>query len=778
MLVIFQFSVTLLVCVTSLVLAGAEESIWPAMTVLVAVISLWFVDRLKLFALSPLAATALSLLAFAVAIAEFNFFRQQSVLGVGGHLLGYLIQIFLLQKKTGRHYLWVFALCQMQIAVASMLTYSIWFGVGLAVYGLLTIWSMSIFLLYRSTRSLPLPELVDRVAGDQPASASTSIGQVWNGVAHGPSTRLISAQFIGNTLFVFVQTLLIGALFFLLIPRVWANSSLLAGLGQSRQALTGFSDEVRLGDLGEILEDDKDLMKVQAFHANTNLPLSREDAELLFGDDPLFRGAVLEVYEGGRWRGRRQEAYAGISFGAREGSIRLQFDVQPISVESIFTFDNVLAVQSENQRQRVMMGVYSNVVRRNQNVDLSQPFTYYQYTDGAPPDTWFSQWRKRYLEPEGNTPPPLHGQFSPEEYERYLRLLTRVPEQCEQLTAVADRVVGTEKDPEKISKRIEEWFTNYGGFKYTSKLTVMDSNLDPIVDFVVNRRKGHCEYFASAMAIMLRTQGIPSRVITGMKGGIWSPRTSVLTVKQLHAHAWVEVYLDGKWVTFDPTPADRDVDVQKMQGLSGGWGILWLDAETAWARLANLSQETQQTRIYQPLYQVALETVETTKSLFEGDSALIHRIRDIVMYPDRWFSWEGGVLAAVVMLFLSGLFWLVRWAYRLYARWENMNSRESDANQRAQRIVPFYERFLAILRKQGLEQGPTQTAREFADMALQKLRSRLVSMNQTDSTTQLVETFYQVRFGGVPLNSIDLTQLEQQLNQLDALLSEKQEEVQ
>ena len=82
---------------------------------------------------------------------------------------------------------------------------------------------------------------------------------------------------------------------------------------------------------------------------------------------------------------------------------------------------------------------------------------------------------------------------------------------------------------------------------------------DPLADFLFERRKGHCEYFASAMAVMLRTLGIPSRLVTGFQGGAYNPVSGWSVVRASDAHSWVEAWIDGRgWITFDPTPAGAD----------------------------------------------------------------------------------------------------------------------------------------------------------------------------------------------------------------------------
>ena len=66
--------------------------------------------------------------------------------------------------------------------------------------------------------------------------------------------------------------------------------------------------------------------------------------------------------------------------------------------------------------------------------------------------------------------------------------------------------------------------------------------LDPVEDFLVNRKSGHCEYFASALALLLRSVDIRSRIVNGFKGGDWNDLTETLNVRQKHAHSWVEAY--------------------------------------------------------------------------------------------------------------------------------------------------------------------------------------------------------------------------------------------
>ena len=92
---------------------------------------------------------------------------------------------------------------------------------------------------------------------------------------------------------------------------------------------------------------------------------------------------------------------------------------------------------------------------------------------------------------------------------------------------------------------------------------------DPLAYFLFERKKGHCEYFASAMAVMLRTVGIPSRVVTGFQSGTYNSMTGWQVVRASDAHSWVEAWLDGRgWTTFDPTPADPSASLPGLSSLA------------------------------------------------------------------------------------------------------------------------------------------------------------------------------------------------------------------
>src|SRR5207247_2605025 len=79
---------------------------------------------------------------------------------------------------------------------------------------------------------------------------------------------------------------------------------------------------------------------------------------------------------------------------------------------------------------------------------------------------------------------------------------------------------------------------------------------DPVSAFLFEKKRGHCEYFATSMALLLRSAGIPSRLVNGFLEGEYNELGDFYVVRQSDAHSWVEVYFDGSWVLFDPSPRD------------------------------------------------------------------------------------------------------------------------------------------------------------------------------------------------------------------------------
>lgn len=121
------------------------------------------------------------------------------------------------------------------------------------------------------------------------------------------------------------------------------------------------------------------------------------------------------------------------------------------------------------------------------------------------------------------------------------------------LARLAERVAGGARTPYDAALALDEWFLGDGGFAYSDHPRVV---APPLVGFVTQTHAGYCQFFAGAMALMLRYLGVPARVAVGFSGGTYDLRSKTWVVTDHDAHAWVEAWFKGYgWLTFDPTPA-------------------------------------------------------------------------------------------------------------------------------------------------------------------------------------------------------------------------------
>jgi hypothetical protein len=305
-------------------------------------------------------------------------------------------------------------------------------------------------------------------------------------------------------------------------------------------------------------------------------------------------------------------------------------------------------------------------------------------------------------------------------------------------------------------------------------MRVVDPSLDPVEDFLVHRKAGHCEYFASALTLMLRSIDIPSRMVNGFKGGDWNELARVTTVRQKHAHSWVEVLIDGDsngapiWMTFDPTPAQqRNESVAKV----GGFGAFFLPVSDfvryVWVfYIAGFNAERQQRVIYGPITEFRKEAVQVFAFLWENFKA---GILWLVQFRTarEFFSVRGFFASVIGLLALSGLVWIgVKIVAKVRRRFGKDSGPDFDSMG-----MPAYRRLMEILAGDGLRRPSAETAREFALRASETLRHRGEAIaDVADVPPQVIDIFYRFRFGGMPPGDETLAYLSARLDTLEELL--------
>ena len=760
-------SLTLQVCLAAAIFAAAEEAPLALLTLPLALLSLVVIDWSGWVKPPRLLLNLAGLVALGYAMYESRqtdpLESRLNQLLAGGHLVVYLTWTFLWQQKDLRRMWWMFALSVLQVAIGSVLTNQPWYGVALLVYTASTVSTMSLLSLTRAAL-LADPRLLSSEPEPPPAVAEVNTARprhslARNGVCTDEQGRWISPRYLGGGVLTFVLVLLVGMSFFVLTPRVWIGPLNVFGNSplRARGGATGFTENVKLGDIGQIMESHELVMEVEVLHGDTDQPLAPEELAAALGAEPLFRGAVLDQYEEGSWNKNKSRDNMS-PYDNAYGQIRLNITMQPLHSFVLFYPGTIRGAYGMTEPDELYFHRFTQALQRGDDSDVDSPYAYSVATE--PPGTFsFTESAERlYIK---NTI-RLNG-FSP-----WMQNLRSPPP--ERLAKLAQQVLDRstedgDPDSEATARVLEAYLRDSNEFRYTLDLSVQDPTIDPVEDFVFNRKKGHCEYFATALALMLRGVGIPSRLISGFKGAEYNSSTGKLEVRALHAHAWVEAFVDGGWVTFDPTPGDRDTEVATKAG--GDAPDLVGQTRSFWFQGMNYSKSQQEALVYAPLRQ-AVDIVRLNfAGLMQGQFPLLDQLKGLASSPSRWFSGTGGAVAAILLLVIVGAVYAVR---ALHQRWKGW-TRDRELAQRRAITVEFYARLLHLLQRFGLTEIQTLTPREFALRAEEQFQSRFHTAGITGTTLALVESFYAVRFGDQPLSADQLHVVNLQLGQLEQSLA-------
>ncbi|MDA0282737.1 MAG: DUF3488 and transglutaminase-like domain-containing protein [Planctomycetota bacterium] len=795
----FLISIYTLTALSGGMMAFAEEIAFPSgLTLPLAILAFFFNEREQRFRIRTLWANVLGILAFAIAGGELlvagyseTGFAAEGRLLAGSHLLSYLVWIALFQQKEGRQYWWLMALSVMQVAVGAILSHDPGFGGLLLVYVFLALWTLSVFSLYLAWFGF---EMAGKTSTDGPLAAgfNASVGapkprrlhdrpdEFRGAIQLDPNERWINYRFVVGVLTTSLMSIGVGVVFFVLIPRLWVGKQYdfddQSGAGFSK--VTGFTDEVQLGEIGQILESNERVLEVRFFEADTQRELDVEETARKLGyDEPLFRGSVMGSYENGRWQVLKQSQDVTELFGPRHlhGLIRQHYIIHDGTSRTLFGMHPVFATQYiEGELIRPSIDVVTSILFRSDS-DRTKSGDLEYVLFGAVPR--LESDRPRVIEVRSAPARRAQAQALPD--------LLKLPSGLDRLKQLARQIADTVSPFEtssdsrdlRIARVIEQRLQSSGEYQYSLSAEIIDPSIDPVEDFLFNRKQGHCEYSATAMALMLRAVDIPSRLVSGFKGGQASGFSGAFTVEGRHAHAWVEALVEGRWTTFDPTPfaradsvaeigADRSVVSSFRTLLAGFWD----------QRIVRLSIDEQRSRIYAPLGAIAKDVIgRLTSPLGRAGN----RIQEYISDPRKWFSIETFVGTAVLMFLFVG----VRMLWRKYGpqevgvlRWISSQIRllwlSLFASENVVR-VEFYERFLTILARQGLRKRSTQTAMEFAADVETRLQADLSPAELDCLPEQLALKFYHVRYGEHRLTVAELRSIDASLERLAASLARR-----
>jgi transglutaminase-like putative cysteine protease len=326
--------------------------------------------------------------------------------------------------------------------------------------------------------------------------------------------------------------LLLGAAFFLALPRLNAGfrAPFLGAAGTLAQA--GLGDQLDLGGSGPISPNAEVVLRI--------VPPPGTDPARLGGLD-LLHGVALEALDGDRWI--PSDLTPGEAFqGPRRslGALKAEFLFAP-TAQGILTLPYGLA-------------------------QLAPPILPLRRGDGGS-----LRWRFPRARPV-----PVEVTWNPAEAEpvepslsrhRLDQLLALGPDQ-EAVRRWSLRLAPGILSTPDLARTLERALR---GFRYTLD-NPSGRATHPLEDFLERTQAGHCEYFASAMALMLRARGVPARVVNGYRLGPWIPEGGYFRVSQDQAHSWVEYWDRGRWRRADPTPAGAaGTDGEGVLGVLSRW---------------------------------------------------------------------------------------------------------------------------------------------------------------------------------------------------------------
>src|SRR5687768_5027522 len=224
---------------------------------------------------------------------------------------------------------------------------------------------------------------------------------------------------------------------------------------------------------------------------------------------------------------------------------------------------------------------------------------------------------------------------------------------------------------------------------------------DPLADFLFNVQAGHCEYFSTAMVVMLRTHGIPARVVNGFLPGEYNEAADVYTVRQSDAHSWVEVYFpeSRSWVTFDPTPAAGRTEPVST-GIVAQLGKYAAALELIWFQYVVGYDKQEQRSLANYLNNQLFEFRRTLSAMLDVARGAVASQPYLII----------AILGAVIMLPLL-LFAISR--VRRFG-WRRALLAEAEPATQKRSVILFYERMMQLLEQRGFQRDAYLTPLEFA----------------------------------------------------------------
>jgi transglutaminase-like putative cysteine protease len=452
-------------------------------------------------------------------------------LGVGAQFLVWLMVAKAFNRRAPRDWQQMYLLAFLMLVAGSVLNPDLTYGLCFLGFVIASTWALTLFHLRREMED----NLLVKHAADR-ASERVEVRRILD------SRRIVNGRFFLGTGALSLGVFLGAALVFLALPRVGIGFFL---KGRGGLTLAGFTDGVKLGGHGLIKNDATVVMRVEIASR-----FGGRDAPELH-----WRGVAFDRYQHGQWsrlagaprtlqtleespaRDRRFLLWDGPAQPSAEIDrlatqlVKQDIWLDPLDSDVLFGASAPRIVEyAHTLRQR------RPVVERNDEIRLDHGTTVH-----------YAVW-SQLSPPAPEVLRTANGNL-PAGYEVYLQLPPEITRRTRDLARTITAGLTTEYDK---ALAIKAWLVHNLGYT----LVLADpGKQEPVDFFLFDRKKGHCEYFASAFAVLARAVAIPTRQVNGFLGGEWNEYQGYVAVRAGDAHSWDEVYFPGAgWVTMDPTP--------------------------------------------------------------------------------------------------------------------------------------------------------------------------------------------------------------------------------
>jgi len=687
----------------------------------------WFLEGRR-FQLTERIGTALIVLAVPVYyfLSRFQTAAPLStnttvLVGMLGRLIITLTAIKLLQKKSDRDWIFLYLMAFFEVLLAAGLSISALYLGSFVLYLLVMVCAVIAFEIRKTSRTV-----VERTSGlikkedDTQAESAVSI-------------RRLPAMAVG----LITVIVCIGLPLFFFLPRV--GSAGFGGSGSGVSTRSGFSDVVKLGGIGSIQQNDEIVMraKLEGVTGEQN--------------DLYWRGLALDTFDGKSWersergvdtyaRGEREIIPVDL-VSSRSNVLAQTIYLEPLDTPYIFGLPKIAGlVTSLPAVQKDADGDISAVRPLNERISY------------------------RVLSDRGTPSPDVLRSDDKKYSAETARFLQLPPTLDKRIGELAAEVTAGRSNRYDKAQAVEQYLQTQ--FGYTLELRA--GGPDPLADFLFNVRQGHCEYFATSMAIMLRTQGIATRIVNGFHQGDYNDTVDTYVIRQKNAHSWVEVYFpkEDAWVKFDPTPPAGQTAPSGTMGFTGQISKYLEALETYWIQYFVAYDNQEQRSLARSVRTGFTDYQQNISSYLNYAKAVIGEWWTEVRgdFGGGRSAWAIGTAAGYVGLIIAAIL-LIMWLVRDIVK-SKVWRRAADwlHGRRPASIVEFYDRMQKILASKGWVREPHQTPLEFA---------YTVGMSEAVNVT---EKYNRVRFGEKDLSLVEADQIENWLSDISTAQKQSRRE--